>query len=628
MAKNQSKHNESGKDMSKNQKSMNKQRKSDYNESGRNYFLIPIFFVIAIIPFIVKLTYYNPKMSQFPWFVNSDSQPDMFLYYRHWYIIIIAGIMAVIIALKAYYKRYTIKFIPVFIPLSIYALLILGSTIFSKYATYSYIGSFEQFESVFVLLGYCIIAFYSYLFINSEKDLKILIYIMIGAVLCMSVIGISQFVGHDILITKFITHLILPSNAQGALQSNFEEGRVYLTLYNPNYVGVYASLFVPVLLVLALFVKNVKIIILSGLGIIGLIISVIGSKSLTGFICIIVSFGFLLLFSWRQLIKRIYITLPVVALLIISLFVINSKTDQYIVLKLKNVIHNASASFNTTTMDTNKDNVSLTYKGNILFVQYITNENQTANIVPYDENFQQVECSYDEAANVIQIIDERFSGISLGVGSTAGVFYIAVDGKQYNFTNQSGDGSYYFYNSSGKWDKMITAPSEIFTGYESFASFRGYIWSRTIPLLKNYIILGSGPDTYTLVYPQNDYLNLINSGFSDSVLTKPHSMYLQMAVQTGVLSLVVFLLFYGMYFVSSILIYKKGSYGTLHEKVGVAIFIGTVSYMISGITNDSSVTTAPLFWAVIGIGISINYKVKTMNKAELEMLKRQKAVDK
>lgn len=624
MTKSQHKHDESKKDKMKNQKSTNKTSKLVYTENNKNFFLIPIFFVIAIIPFLVKLIYYNPKMAQFPWFVNSDSQPDIFLYYKHWYIIIVAGIMALIIASKAYYNRYSIKLLPIFIPLAIYAVLILGSTIFSKYASYSFTGSFEQFESVFVLLGYCIIAFYSYLFVNSEKDLKVLINILVGAVLCMSLIGISQFVGHDILTSKFGTNLILPANSEGELQLNFDKSRVYLTLYNPNYVGVYASLFIPMLLIFALFIKNAKIMILSLLGIVGLIISIIGSQSLTGFICIIISMIFLLLFSWRQLLKRFYITLPVFAILLIALFIINIKTDQLIVNKLKNVLHSTSVSYNTTTMDTNKDNVSLTYKGNKLYVQYIKNENQTATIVPFDENYQQVECTLDQATNVIQLTDERFNGISMGVGTTAGVFYITVDGVQYNFTNQSEDGSYYFYNTSGKWDKMITAPSAVFTGHESFASNRGYIWSRTIPLLKNYIFLGSGPDTYTLVYPQNDYLNMFNSGFGSQVLTKPHSLYLQIAIQTGVLSLVAFLIFYGIYFISSILIYRRGRFDSLYAKVGVAIFMGTVSYMIAGITNDSSVTTAPLFWAAIGIGISTNYKVKTLIMVELEMDKKQK----
>ena len=57
------------------------------------------------------------------------------------------------------------------------------------------------------------------------------------------------------------------------------------------------------------------------------------------------------------------------------------------------------------------------------------------------------------------------------------------------------DGTYYM-NVFGK-PKIVPAETAIFTDYEWLASGRGYIWSRTIPLLKDNIILGSG---WTLLY--------------------------------------------------------------------------------------------------------------------------------
>ncbi|HWT76026.1 MAG TPA: O-antigen ligase family protein [Mobilitalea sp.] len=596
------------------QRTSSKTNITKYDESSKNYFLIPMLFIIVMIPLITRLLIYDPKMSQYPWFPNTTEQFDLFLYYKHWFIIITAVIMIVIITIKAICNHKSLKMIPIFIPLIVYAVLTIGSTIFSKYANYSITGSFEQFESVFVLIGYCIITFYSYQFVKTEKDMKNIIYFIIVAVLIMSFIGLTQLVGHDIITSKFGTQLIVPSNYRiSGWNMNFEKGRVYLSLYNPNYVGVYAALMVPILIVVALFIKEIKIIILSLVGIIGLVVAMIGSKSLTGFICIIVSLLFMILFIWRYLIKRLYITLPIFILIIISIFVLNNVTDNYMWNKIKYAVFNNKNTYNVTSMETNDNNVSLTYKGNKLYVEYILNNNQTANIIPYDANEQQLECSYDEGSNELIVTDTRFSGITIGTGTTAGVFYINVNGKKYNFTNTLGDGTYYYLNeNTGKYDKMINAPSALFTGYETFASGRGYIWSRTIPLIKDYIFLGSGPDTYTLVFPQNDYLNLQNNGYGGSIMTKPHSLYLQIAVQTGVLSLIAFLVFYGMYFISSICLYIKGRFDTLHSKLGVAIFVGTISYMIAGITNDSCVATAPVFWCLIGIGIAVNQKVKSM----------------
>ena len=34
--------------------------------------------------------------------------------------------------------------------------------------------------------------------------------------------------------------------------------------------------------------------------------------------------------------------------------------------------------------------------------------------------------------------------------------------------------------------------------------------------------------------------------------------------------------------------------------------LGIIGYLISGISNDSTITVAPLFWALLGIGFAVN----------------------
>jgi len=64
-------------------------------------------------------------------------------------------------------------------------------------------------------------------------------------------------------------------------------------------------------------------------------------------------------------------------------------------------------------------------------------------------------------------------------------------------------------------------------------------------------------------------------------------------------------------------LYWKGTFSDYYYKVGVSIFIGTVSYMIAGISNDSTITVAPVFWVLIGIGTAINYRLlKNRNSEE------------
>jgi O-antigen ligase len=128
--------------------------------------------------------------------------------------------------------------------------------------------------------------------------------------------------------------------------------------------------------------------------------------------------------------------------------------------------------------------------------------------------------------------------------------------------------------------------------------------------------LGSGADTFIFEFPQQDYVNLYNYGYVDQLVTKPHSLYLQIGVQTGVLSLLALIVFYFMYFISSFKLYIKGQFMTYYSKVGLSIFIGTFSYLICEIANDSSITVAPVFWVLIGLGIAINHKVNLSLKDE------------
>ena len=83
-------------------------------------------------------------------------------------------------------------------------------------------------------------------------------------------------------------------------------------------------------------------------------------------------------------------------------------------------------------------------------------------------------------------------------------------------------------------------------------------------------------------------------------------MYLQIGVQTGVLSLIAFLVFYAIYFFQSLRLYLGGRFESFAAQAGVGIFIGTVGYMVCGISNDSMITVSPVFWTLIGIGFAAN----------------------
>lgn len=585
-----------------------KRKKNNAHEERFRYYLIPILVTLCVLPFIVYLKLYDPGLRQFAWFPDDEKMMDLFLYYKQWFFTFIAAVMLVFLTTKLVRERYSQKIEIIYIPLFVYAIFALGSSILSKYASLSFLGSFDQFESIFVVLGYCITIIYITKYLNDETDIKVIIKYLVVQTLIMCLLGITQFTGHDLFITKFGHSLIIPDALQNIeLRVNFEKNRVYLTLFNPNYVGVYTSFLLPIFLVLLFFTKEIRDRIIFSISIIGLAICMIGSRSLTGIIGMTVSILFILIFLWRYLWKKRFIVIPVIILGCITIVTLNQFMDHMLSNKAISALHIQKNQYALTALETRDDGIHMTYNGNDMILQYFISEDMTGAFVLTDKDGKFIDSVYDSSTNSFACTDERFVGITFGLSNKgAGIFFIQEAGLQWEFTNQTGDSQYYYVNGIGKLDKMITADSAMFTGYESLASGRGYIWSRTVPLLKKYVILGAGQDTFITVFPRNDYLNYVRAGFGTQILTKPHSMYLQMGVQTGLISLLAFIIFYGMYFVSSVRLYMKGKFENYYAQVGMAIFIGTISYMITGLTNDSSITTAPIFWTLLGVGIVCN----------------------
>ncbi|HMA60603.1 MAG TPA: hypothetical protein VKN64_09940 [Halanaerobiales bacterium] len=58
---------------------------------------------------------------------------------------------------------------------------------------------------------------------------------------------------------------------------------------------------------------------------------------------------------------------------------------------------------------------------------------------------------------------------------------------------------------------------------------RGFIWSRSLPLLKETWLLGFGADTYPIYFPQDDNVGkLITFDKTRKIMDKPHNMYLRL----------------------------------------------------------------------------------------------------
>ena len=106
--------------------------------------------------------------------------------------------------------------------------------------------------------------------------------------------------------------------------------------------------------------------------------------------------------------------------------------------------------------------------------------------------------------------------------------------------------------------------------------------------------------------------------FENILFTRPHNLYLQMGIQTGVLSLLAFLTFYIMYFAGSCKRYCFCQMDKQEKWLGVALFLSTVGFMAAGLANDSLIVVTPVFYVLLGTGIAVNDKIIGKKQKGLE----------
>ena len=575
--------------------------------------MLPIFLTLVILPLISHFQEYRTNLETCDW-QSADAvyDVDIFLLPKSMILCVIAAFMLVLFIGFKYYKD---GMLTETYPLLVYALLIGFSTLCSQYKYFALHGGQDQFESIFVLLGYLIISIYCMYSIRHEDSIRLVMYFLLIGAAIIAVIGVFQMLKLDPLRSKLGQALMLLGTSETELQFGQPLGRVYATLFNPNYVGAYVCLTLPCTICAGFASKRIWQKIVCFILAAALLIITFGAGAKNGLIALAISCILLLIIYRKKLLARIKWLIIGCIVCVLLLIGVNAVADN-VIINTMHVLYNtltAESTASTRTIEdilTKDDEVELVMKDDSLHIKYQLLDNEMVVFDLIDNEGTTI--SYETSDTKIKLLDDRFSMIEIEpcvVGETY-CFTVYADNLRWDFSNQVNDGTYYFLDWANKYVKLEKADSAVFTKCPQLFSGRGYIWAKTIPLLKKYIFLGAGPDSFQMVFSQYDYVDLAYEFAPNMLITRAHNMYLQMAVQTGVLSLICFLVFYGMYFVKSVKLYIKRKELLDDDPylfhIGAGLFVASFGYMLSGIVNDSLPVTAPLFWAIIGIGVAVN----------------------
>lgn len=613
-----------------NKYSYKKKRRAEEGTYKAAFFrMLPVLLMVGLVPLLTREYSYETNLTQYGWFDNETVREDFFLAFKSVALLLLFFVMAAIVLYRSWKERGKLPFAKILIPLFVYGGFVILSTIFSVNSGFSLSGSFEQFETVWALLSYVLAVYYVFLFASGESELLVVTDAFCVGVTLVSLTGTLQGMKIDPLATHFVQKLITSEefleSIGGTLGIRFSS-YACATLYNPNYVGSFAALAIPFLLVLLLFTKKWwrKVWYFAALFL--TVMTMMFSYSSTGFIATAAALFVALIFCCRGLVKRWYLTIPALNLLVVLVLLLNAYSDGAMFDELrrslameKQQVQEETAADGTvvkktglTAMETAADGVWVTYNEVTVEVCMVA-DGQAYGFFAFDENGEQIELLGDEDGMIFSFSHPALEDVTVSPARYGDELAMAirVAGKNWNFALPQAEGERFMYiTDMGKEDDMITAESMFFEGREYLASKRGFIWSRTLPLLKKHIVIGSGPDTFLLEFPQNDYAAMYMAGYANTVMTKPHCWYLQVGVQTGVISLIALLVFYGWYALQSISLYCFRKMKEPKEMFGLGAFLGSVGYMVAGIANDSMVVVAPMYWCVIGVGVAANLMVR------------------
>ncbi|WP_159442938.1 O-antigen ligase family protein [Selenihalanaerobacter shriftii] len=489
--------------------------------------------------------------------------------------------------------------------------MIILSTMYSAYPKVAVWGFPDRYEGMLVLLSYLVVMFLSINLINHERDMKFLLRVLFISASLISIIGLLQYLGFDIFANVIEKKLILPDTlSKLSNEINIKFDYIYSTLYNPNYVGSYMGMLFPLTVALYISIesKRDKII----LGCLSLLIfsNWLGCLSRAG---IIAGFGsnillFLLLTKEKLMKSRLPILILGISFILVFT-VMNYTGNGRLIREL--LSFNKEIQKDTRSLENiviNKNRLLIVTDKDELLIK-INSDNR---LEFFNKDNKIINYNMEESNGKIKFKNKEYQNYRFKFIKSTNLLNFEYGKEKADFKIKTNhEKEFLILGFMGRGCKTDEVEKWGFTNHEGFASHRGYIWSRSIPLLKETFFTGYGPDLYALYFPQFDTVGkLINFGTTRIIVDKPHNMYLQIAINTGIISLITVLLMFGSYIYSSIKLYWNRNLNDFYSKTGVSIFVAIVAYLIAGLFNDSVISVAPVFWTLLGMGISINLKLK------------------
>lgn len=518
-----------------------------------------LLIALIIIPLFIKAhisEFISPKFT----LLSSGFQADIFSYYKYIFLVIITIIIGILFIYKVMFLQHNIQKSKINLFLGILAVMVTLSAVLSPYKLLALHGMYNRHEGTVSLLCYLALFFVAANIRFSAKQIQGFLYSLYPFVIINMVLSLFAFNEKSLLEIGWINNLLLGSLPEGADVTGGEFGAAKLwgTTSNPNYISGIGAVLTVLFLTWAIFNKskfrsliNIIIAVMS-------FVMILTSLSTSGFLTMIVLLPIILIlvFFKEQKVK---------ALVVLLAFVIMA-TSVYVPLANKN-----PRVWNETFGFVIKENPFVEPEASIL------------------SNLKSVVYS-DDIAN--PSVKEQASSLKVSrFAIEKGLSDIFPPDKVYAEGNREELISF----------EIPTLPSP----GTSAGSGRAYIWDKTFETAMEHPIFGYGLDAFTYIFPQDDIDKVAGLNTYNTIVDKPHNMYLGLFIGSGIIVILAFILLVGAVLFKGVQDVWKRQTSQQENVVMLALFAASIAYLVQGLVNDSVIGSAVIFWILLGVLVSI-----------------------
>lgn len=512
-------------------------------------------------------------------------------------------------------------------------LAVLASAALSDYPELAWTGSPTPFEGAPLIIGYLVLFLAATVGFATPKTRALLTGTIMVTLVAVAALGAFELAGKAPVAWPPLKRLILGDHADVMQLTTADTRQIVATLGNPNHVGSYAALVWPFLAALALSSPGIGSRALLGLAAGVAFFVLLGSGSRGAFVACSAAFVVILALEWRQILRR-PMTLTLLAGLHCALVpavdrwssgILVQKADSIFDKELV-LLKQGGAKFVEAQAQNLQESISAGWPAKTAAAEH---SDAPASPPPLRDESRQIfvrngrlhfsmfgaTLILERARDGVRLMDGTFRPLmTKQVGDTTRIVENpAYDGFEIRGWLLGKVPMLTIKVASQTQDIALTprgfrvlqrnallrpevaerAPLPL---ADEFLSGRGYIWSRTLPLLAHTWLLGRGPGSFVVDFPNRD-IGGIGLAFGDRNLyvDRPHNMYMQFAHANGNLAL-------GLLLALMVAYVRRQVKDPARTPFATACFAAFVGYAIVGLVNDSLVAFAPLFWVLWGAG--------------------------